>query len=74
MTLSPLWAATTGPESEPGQGAPALTQEVRTAISLAGSLPLGGYVKMLDEREGPVARPDLPVADRSTFADTVMAT
>lgn len=27
-----------------------------------GSLPLGGYVKMLDEREGPVAEADLPRA------------
>src|SRR5262249_28258427 len=41
VTLSPLWAKT-GPDSDPGQGAPALTQRGRTAISLAGSLPLGG--------------------------------
>ncbi|HTX25224.1 MAG TPA: RIP metalloprotease RseP [Steroidobacteraceae bacterium] len=45
-----------------GFGKPLLSKTVgadRTEIVLA-PIPMGGYVKMLDEREGPVAEADLP--------------
>src|ERR1700728_1257456 len=41
----PLWSRRIGPD--------------RTEIAIA-PIPLGGYVKLLDEREGPVSPEDLP--------------
>jgi regulator of sigma E protease len=46
-----------------GFGKPIWQHRGRDGVEyLVGSLPLGGYVKLLDEREGPVAEADLPRA------------
>src|SRR5262245_32050379 len=44
-----------------GFGRPLLEHTARDGTVFAiAAIPLGGYVRMLDEREGPVSAPDLP--------------
>ena len=46
-----------------GFGKPIWRRQGRDGVEyIVGSLPLGGYVKLLDEREGPVAEAELPRA------------